>query len=77
MCKLYILKHDTPEIRKGAELQYNENRGRYEVVNLKEVARYPLTGLSNFTFHKWNVENMPYWFELIEDDYECDYDCHN
>ena len=77
--KRYLLLHDTPEIAKNAELKYNLNKGRYEVINLWEVARYPLTSLSNFTFHKDVVEGKPYWFELLheEDEDECDCDCHN
>ena len=70
----YILRHDTPEIKMGAVLEYNPERGRYDVVNLEDVARYPLTSRSYFSFHKDVVEGKPYWFEVIEDD-ECDCDC--
>ena len=52
----YRLLHDTPEIKRGAIVMFNNNRGRYEVVNLLDVARYPLTALSYFTFHKDVVE---------------------
>ena len=74
MCKVYVLLHDTPEISRGAELTMGNNN-RYEVINLREVARYPLTSLSHFSFHKDVVENKPYWFELVDED-ECDCDCH-
>ena len=80
MCnKTFVLLHDTPEIRMGAELVLNNRTNRYDVTNLREVARYPLTGLSHFSFHKDVVENKSYWFELLdeEDDNICDCDCHD
>lgn len=61
----YILKHDTPEIEKGAIVVMNYDTDRYEVINLDEVARYPLTDLSYFSFHKIVVEESKYWFERI------------
>ena len=73
MHKVYILRHDTPEIKMGAILDYNCDRGRYEVMNLDEVARYELTPRSQFTFHKDVVEKEGYWFELLDD---CDCNCH-
>ena len=63
---VYILKHNTPEIRSGAILEYNPVRDRYEVVNLEEVARYPLREGSYFTFHKKVVENRRYWFKEVK-----------
>lgn len=66
-CKRYELLHDTPEIRKGAIVEANCGDERYVVTNLSEVARYPLKSTSRFTFHRYNVENMPYWF--VELDY--------
>lgn len=75
MCnRTYVLKHNTPEIEEGAILEFNESKGRYSVVNLDEVARYPLTSSSYFSFHKNVVEKEGYWFELLD---ECDCDCHN
>lgn len=62
----FILRHDIPEIRRGAVVEFNSSRERYEVVNLDEVARYPLTLTSRFSFHQDVVENMPYWFELLD-----------
>lgn len=63
---IYKLKHNTPEILKGALLKYDENRGRYKVINLSDVARYELTPSSYFTFHPTIVEESEYWFELID-----------
>ena len=64
---LYVLRHDIPEIQRGAIVEYNEDRNRYEVINLSEVARYPLTTRSRFSFHADIVESSPYWFENLED----------
>ena len=74
MCKrTYVLKHNTPEVEAGAVLEYNDSRGRYDVVNFSEVARYELKSGSYFSFHKDVVEKEGYWFELVND---CDCDCH-
>lgn len=63
--RVFILKHDTPEISRGAIVEASCGDTRYVVVNLFDVARYPLTVKSKFTFHRFNVENMPYWFEEL------------
>ncbi len=72
MNKRYILNHDLPEISIGAIVEYNENSGRYVVINLLDSARYPLTLRSRFTFHKDVVEGKRYWFRRI---YDWDSDC--
>ena len=62
--KTYILKHDTPEILRGAIVKYVASRDRYIVTNLEDVARYPLKRSgSYFTFHADIVEKEGYWFE--------------
>ena len=65
-CKTFVLKHDTPEIRRGAIVVSSCEGTRYRVVNLEEVARYRLTPSSYFSFHKDIVENSRYWFEIVE-----------
>jgi len=74
---MYILKHDTPEISLGAVLKLNHDTNRYDVINLEDVARYPLKSSSHFSFHREIVESKHYWFELVEDEDECCCPCHD
>ncbi|MEX0596085.1 MAG: hypothetical protein WD512_06245 [Candidatus Paceibacterota bacterium] len=62
VCQRYVLQHDTPEIRLGAVVEYDNDKDRYFVVNLEDVSRYPLTDRSYFSFHANVVEGSKYWF---------------
>ena len=71
MCnRRYELLHDTPEIELGAIVELDCDRDRYVVINLEDVARYPLRSGSYFSFHRDVVESKRYWFSRV--DCECD-----